>query len=292
MNITISICTRNRENNLKKCTKSIAKQEINFKSKIEVLIMDDGELSNEYMLDIKNILNRFEVHYHKKKNPGLYLSRLKSIELAKGDIILFLDDDVVLESDYINNALEVYEKHPCIAGVGGVDIILPRYSIFRTIYTSLFLYRSYNIGKLSITGLNSSMNQWINQKTIFKTEYFNGCNMSFKKGAIKNLPAVEFFNNYSLGEDLFISLYANKNGKLLVNPNMKVKHFQTSISRDKLENISKMKVINHYKMLPYLKSGKMKYILIYWTYLGMLLASLLKRDFKEVSGYLQGLKSI
>lgn len=291
MELTIAICTRNREDDLSKCVKSIAKQSIENKN-IEVLIVDDGNLKDQYISNIKDQLFNFEVNYHKKKSPGLYLSRLKSIEIAKGDIILFLDDDITLEESYIQYLLDTYEKYPDTAGVGGVDILLPKYSLLRTIYTTFFLYHSQKVGKLSITGLNSSMHKWINKKNVFYTEYLNGCNMSFRKSVINNLPEVGFFNNYSLGEDLFTSLYASNNSELLINPDMKVKHFQTQISRDKIENVAKMKVVNHYKMLPFLKTGKMKYIFIYWTYIGMMIASVLKRDFKELSGYWQGIKSI
>jgi len=292
MKLTISICTRNREDDLKKCINSLINQNIVDSSLIEILIVDDGDLSDNFLNLFKKLLNKFEFNYHKKLQAGLYQSRLKSIALAKGEILLFLDDDVVLKENYIQILLDTYKKNENIVGLGGVDIMLQKYSLFRNIYTTLFLYNSQNKGKLSLTGLNSSMNTWLLEKNIFKTEYLNGCNMSFKKEAIKNLPNIDFFSNYSLGEDLFISLFANTSGNLLINPKLRVEHFQTLISRDKMENVAKMKIINHYKMLPYLKTKNIKYFLIYWTYIGMILASFLKIDLLEFKGYLNGIKSI
>ncbi|RLA84534.1 MAG: glycosyltransferase family 2 protein [Epsilonproteobacteria bacterium] len=290
--LTISICTRNRENDLEKCLYSLSNQDISATNSIEVLIVDDGELTIDFLNISKKLLDKFEFNYYKKIQAGLYLSRIKSVELAKGAVILFLDDDVVLEKDYLKILLDTYEHNKDIVGLGGIDMLLPKYSFLRDIYTTLFLYNSQNIGKLSLTGLNSSMNRWQSQKNIFESEYLYGCNMSFRKDIITKLPSIEFFNNYSLGEDLFISLFANKYGKILVNPKLKVEHFQTPISRDKVENVSKMKVINHYKMLPYLNSSKVKYIFIYWTYTGMVLASLLKFNLKELKGYINGIKLI
>ena len=292
IDISITICTRNREKELLSCLYSISKQ--NIKEKIEVLIIDDGDLSKEFLNKSKKILKDFKLNYYKKNNneKGLFLSRLKAIKLVKGEIILFLDDDVVLNDDYIEVLIDTYQNNSDIIGVGGIDILLPKYSLLRNIYTFIFLYNSLKPGKLSITGLNSSMNMWINKKNIFETEYLNGCNMSFKKEVIKNLPYLKFFNNYSLGEDLFISMFANKGGKLVVNPKLKVKHFQTPIARDKKENVARMKIVNHFKLLKYLNKPKIKYFLIFWTYFGMIVASIVKLDIKELKGYFQGLKEL
>jgi len=292
IDISITICTRNREKELLSCLYSISKQ--NIKEKIEVLIIDDGDLSKEFLNKSKKILKNFKLNYYKKNNneKGLFLSRLKAIKLAKGEIILFLDDDVVLKDDYIEVLIDTYQNNSDIIGVGGIDILLPKYSLLRNIYTFTFLYNSLKPGKLSITGLNSSMNMWINKKNIFETEYLNGCNMSFKKEVIEDLPYLKFFNNYSLGEDLFLSIFASQKGKLIINPNLRVLHFQSPISRDKISNVAKMKIINHYKLLKYINKPKIKYILIYWTYLGMILASLLKFDLEETRGYICGLKDL
>ena len=42
--------------------------------------------------------------------------------MAEGDILLFLDDDVLLESDFLREMLAVYEHDPAVAGVSGIII--------------------------------------------------------------------------------------------------------------------------------------------------------------------------
>ncbi len=51
---------------------------------------------------------------------GLAAARNRAMEMAAGDIWLFLDDDVVLEPDYLAALLRAYAAHPEAAGISGV----------------------------------------------------------------------------------------------------------------------------------------------------------------------------
>ncbi len=289
MNLTIAICTRNRVKDLENLILSISKQSIKNRENIEVLIIDDGEIEDEKLKEFKKTLNGFNFIYYKKNSPGLFKSRIKAINLSKANKILFLDDDVVLDKDYLKILLETYKNFPKAAGVGGADYLLERYSLFRKLYSIIFLYHSNDKSKLSLSMMNSSMYLWQDEKKPFKSEFLDGCNMSFKKEALKNIPNQSYFETYSLGEDIFLSLWALKKGDLIVNPNLKVKHFKSKSSRDNTEKVAFMKVVNHYKLLRYSNKKGYKYITIWWTYLGYILASLLKRDFKEIKGYMKGI---
>jgi len=291
MDLTIAICTRNRINDLQKLILSLSKQE-KVDAKIELLIIDDGEIIEDKLNEFKKLCKDYDFFYYKKTSPGLFKSRLKAIELSKADKILFLDDDVTIDKNYIKVLLQTYEKFPKAAGIGGVDYLLKNYSLFRKIYSIIFLYNSNDKAKLSLSMMNSSMYLWQKEKKSFKSEFLDGCNMSFRKDAIKDIKEERYFENYSLGEDIFLSLWVKKKGDLIVNPALKVKHFKSPASRDKIEKVAFMKIINHYKLLKHSKRGKYKYITIWWTYAGYILASLLKRDFREIKGYLRGMACI
>ncbi len=290
MILTIAICTRNRPKELERCLYSVASQENIKKAFIEILIIDDGELSFKQLHKLKTICEDFHFSYHKKEKRGLFLSRLKAIELSKSDKILFLDDDTVIENGYIANLLKTYKEFENVSAVGGVDLNLPEYSFFRKLYATIFLYYSPDPSKLSLSMMNSSMYKWREEKEPFKSEYLDGCNMSFKKEALKDVEFQEYFNDYSLGEDIFFSLWAGRKGEVIVNPKMKVRHLKSPLSRDKTQSVAFMKVVNHYKLLKYSKRGKYKYITVYWTYIGYLLASLLKLNIEEIKGYTKGIK--
>ncbi len=63
---------------------------------------------------------QYEVIVEKGENPSE--NRNRGFEKAKGDIIIFLDDDAILETDYLKKVKEFFEKHPNIDVVGGPQL--------------------------------------------------------------------------------------------------------------------------------------------------------------------------
>src|SRR5258708_7249400 len=51
---------------------------------------------------------------------SLTAARNRGMGRAQGDIWLFLDDDVVLEANFLEELLAVYEQHPHVSGVSGI----------------------------------------------------------------------------------------------------------------------------------------------------------------------------
>lgn len=64
--------------------------------------------------------SEFHVLVVKGKNPSE--NRNKGASKARGEIIVFLDDDAVLEKDYLRNAEEFFERHKEIDIVGGPQL--------------------------------------------------------------------------------------------------------------------------------------------------------------------------
>ena len=63
---------------------------------------------------------------------------------TKADILIFLDDDVILEPDFIKELLKVYVQHPAVGGVSGVITNYPAPSLFRRIVRRLFWIGPFN----------------------------------------------------------------------------------------------------------------------------------------------------
>lgn len=94
----------------------------------EVLVIDDDETPEALITEMKTAFNERGVRlaYHKKDHSqirrGLSESKNWAIELAQREIIYFLDDDVVLETDYFSALLAEWEaRHGdnWLAGIGG-----------------------------------------------------------------------------------------------------------------------------------------------------------------------------
>lgn len=118
MNISIIIPTYNRYDDLSQTLESIFHQTTYPK---EILIIDDSENESISNLIIKES-SRFDnlgVDLKYFRNPhqkGLTIARNLGMKLAYGEIILFLDDDVILDRDSIIQIIKVYTQHPNVIG--------------------------------------------------------------------------------------------------------------------------------------------------------------------------------
>ncbi|GBG57983.1 glycosyl transferase [Sporomusaceae bacterium FL31] len=287
--ITVVICTRNRPRDLVRCIEAVIRQSY-VPDKFEILIVDDGELSNSFIDQLRDMIKHKAVfRYHKKEKPGLLLSRIKAVSIAKYEIILFLDDDVEVEGAYLNTLSKTYNNYPHVLGIGGIDSLMSTPRKVGLLFNYIFLYNSGDPGKLSITGYSGSMVLWKAQRSIFQTEFLSGCNMSFKKDALRNLQVLPWLVGYSLGEDVYISSVAAKNGNLLVNPDLKVKHHQSSISRDKIETVAFTEVKNHHCLLKLKHATTFQHLAHFWTVIGMIIMAIIKGNCLRLKGYLKGL---
>lgn len=287
--LTISICTRNRFSDLCRCVTSIAGQKLDGSFAVEVLIVDDGDLTGEQIDQLKSCFSsNIAFYYEKKRDHGLLLSRIKTVSLAHYDIILFLDDDVAFaDGSYLNQLIRTYRDHPDCSGVGGIDRSLGNSKI-TDFFARLILLNSGHVGKLSLSGYTGSMYLWHYFKGIFPTEFLHGCNMSFDRRAIRAVPSVAWLDSYSLGEDVFLSHIAATRGKLYINPALKVDHYHSPTARDKMEEVAFSEVVNHRYLLEYQKASPFQYLSQIWTVCGLLFISLIRHQ-EKVRGYLRGL---
>ena len=121
MLVSIVIPTYNRAEDLDKCLNSIIIQTILPK---EIIIVDDSnndEIENLIDQRIKefNEKNIILKYIRNEKERSIAIARNIGIENSKGNVILFLDSDVILEEDYIKEMLKVYKQKQNAIGVQG-----------------------------------------------------------------------------------------------------------------------------------------------------------------------------
>ena len=101
--ISIIIPTRNRKKILKKCLQALNKQSIN-NNKFEIIIIDDGSTQDiETMIKSLNLKPKLKYHYQKHSGPAK--SRNKGIKLAAGKYIIFIDDDIIVNEQFVEKHL-------------------------------------------------------------------------------------------------------------------------------------------------------------------------------------------
>jgi glycosyltransferase involved in cell wall biosynthesis/cytochrome c-type biogenesis protein CcmH/NrfG len=107
--ITIAIPTHKRPSYLREAIKSALQQ--NFDSSTyEILVVSDGHHS-----ETKAVINEFysnRMRFIQKEHSGAVDTRNRAIDEAKGDYILWLDDDDILEPTTLSTYLKTLSQHP------------------------------------------------------------------------------------------------------------------------------------------------------------------------------------
>lgn len=302
LHISAVFCTRNRAVELKRAVHStLAALPGHAEAELEILIVDDGQLSAAFMIELERHATAAGASFayiNKRQNAGLMRSRVAALQHARHELVLFLDDDVEVDPGYLSALIETYRAYPRATGVGGVDLLTAEAPCWRRWYERLIGFRSGHLGKLSAAGFGGGMDQWNFATAVFETEFLYGCNMSFKKAALTRLDCPEWFANYSLGEDLYISQIARCSGALLVQPKMRVRHYQSAMARDKVEQVFCSLVVNHYHLLRAANPSLYRYARFLSAIFGLLVMFLIKAvfdlfkrrpDMAKVRGSLRGL---
>jgi glycosyltransferase involved in cell wall biosynthesis len=125
--ISVIIPIYNAEKTLEKCLHAIFNSRYqNF----EVLVVDDGSKDNSL-----KIANSFPCNILKlKHNQGASVARNWGAKNTKGDILLFIDSDIVIKSDTLTQFVDSLKSYPAVFGIysqkPGVDGLLSLYQNF------------------------------------------------------------------------------------------------------------------------------------------------------------------
>lgn len=144
MKATIAICTYNRGEDLEEAINSCLTQDFDPKD-YEIIVVDNRSTDNTKEI-VSGYMDIFEpqIHYFHEDNLGLSYARNRAIKEAKGEYILFIDDDAIASKTWIKKIIEVFENDEKIGCVGGkiepiwkgeVPYWLPEK--YRTIYSIL-----------------------------------------------------------------------------------------------------------------------------------------------------------
>jgi glycosyltransferase involved in cell wall biosynthesis len=119
MQTTLSVitCSHNpREDYLKRVIEALKNQTLN-KQNWEYLLIDNA--SDDPLEKRVDLSWQPNARHVREKKLGLTQARLRGIREARGEILVFVDDDNVLEAEYLQLAVEVANKYPMIGAWGG-----------------------------------------------------------------------------------------------------------------------------------------------------------------------------
>jgi GT2 family glycosyltransferase len=115
--LTIAICTKDRTDNLARCLNSLLQLP---QSDLEILVIDNAPSDWQ----TKNLVTQLPgIKYICETKPGLDFARNKAITEAKGEILAFIDDDVVVDRNWLKGLQEAWRENPDALAFTG--LVLP-----------------------------------------------------------------------------------------------------------------------------------------------------------------------
>lgn len=120
MNITVAIPTLNRPWFALQTIREVLREKpAQLKS---ILVIDQTPRENipdEALHEFLNMDKTGLIQYVTRDKPGLTAARNDALQRCETEVLLFLDDDVLLPTGFVNFHLDAYLRHPEIIGLGG-----------------------------------------------------------------------------------------------------------------------------------------------------------------------------
>lgn len=111
MRLSVVIPTFNRADTLRECLQHLEQQSLR-PSEFEVVIVNDGGTDHTaQVVEEAKARGVLVVQYLEKKNQGQGIARNRGVEMAKGDVVLFIGDDIFPDKEMLARHMAVHEKY-------------------------------------------------------------------------------------------------------------------------------------------------------------------------------------
>lgn len=286
---SVIIPTRNRINDLVNALQSIEKQTI---KPDEIVIIDSSDIPMEQNKTFQHIRKTLSARFiYKHTNPGAAYQRNVGARLASGELFYFFDDDVILQTNFIEQMNKIFEQYPQFAGGMGTVSGIPekRNSFFRLLRILFLLQRDHSSGNFTWSGMPTHAYGL----HVFKPVHvLGGCCMAFRSHYLKKEFFDEKLGDYSFMEDCDLSFRVSRCAPLFYNPAAVLNHVQSPLNRDSIAKYRQRFIYNYSYLFfkNFYPNNKLKIIAYCWSIIGLFIEAILLRNKDYLKGYWRGLK--
>lgn len=124
--VSVIICSYNRARYIQWALESMDGQSL-AKDRFEVIVVDNNSTDNTADVCRAFIHQHptLDLTYATETNQGSSFARNHGASIAKGEMLVFMDDDAIAEHHFLERILAFFDQHPEAVGLGGR--IIPRY---------------------------------------------------------------------------------------------------------------------------------------------------------------------
>jgi succinoglycan biosynthesis protein ExoA len=289
--LSVIICTKDRPELLATCLESLRRQ---TRHPQEIVIVDASTTPSQDAADrLAGTMRGCRVALITSA-PGLPHQRNVGTRATTGSVVVYLDDDVILEPGYLAAVARTFEEDRTgqIGGVGGAQVPdpTPREGLLRRTACRLFLLDTYGRGVVKRSGRPDYA---FSPRSRMEVECLSGCNMAYRREVLDVLSFDERLGGYALGEDLQFSYRVSRRWKLVLTPEARLEHRHAGGGRPRRDEHQAMAVFNRYLFFrEHLARGPVDWIVYAWSSLGTMLLILREPRARGLRGALTGYRAI
>jgi GT2 family glycosyltransferase len=290
MKISVIIPTKNRHKDLQFALQSIFDQ---FLKPDEIILIDQSE----QMLD-DGIINDYNKLFGANANiqylydpsiKGLVHAKSVGVGIASGDLICFLEDDIVLERDYFKELIDGFNECNKMVGCCGIVTNPPFASQSYLFFHNLFHRGVFRDKRPSIFASYSK-----SQFNLIASNTISGGVSAWKSEVFEKIK-FDVLNGFHMIEDIEFStrvaeLYPNQ---LYINSKVRLVHNFSPSGRDAELQKQRRKAIEY--IMFYKKRSNKKFAIfnLCWLFFGLFISSIVisfkYRNFDAIQGLSGGL---
>lgn len=277
INYSIVIPTYGRNEFLKDCLRSIDTQTI---KPLAVYIIDNND-NLIFSKAVEEIVESFKsknikFSYHKGLINSGAVARNHGASLVKTKLVAFLDDDVVVDIDYYEKILEVFNNDSDIVGVQGLDWgFIESYETkidgnfigqFWLFIENLFEHSSMLKDKRSdVRPSLAVVNPIPNKEFYLESQWISTCAGVFKTSLFEKIEFPKHFVKYSWNEYVYFSynIYKKKLGTMIYTSQARYRNIPTDAGRVPLKELVYMAEVYDLYIFTDLFNGNLIEKLIY-----------------------------
>jgi glucosyl-dolichyl phosphate glucuronosyltransferase len=216
--ISVIIPTKNRADDLRRTLESLIVQ---TRRPDEIVVVDQSSVPSFEPASFPTTVT----YIYAPHISGAAVARNVAMDRATGDIWVFLDDDVILEPEYVQELLNAYL--PDVTGVSGIftNYTLPPLS--RRLFETVFVRGAFHDDRQSIYWHADDLRR----HGLQRVKQFTGAVMSFRAAALR---AVRFDSNLtggSLAEDVDLCARLPRGAVLAIAPKARLFHKRSAVGR-------------------------------------------------------------
>lgn len=258
LKVSVVVATYERGKMLFQVLRDLLQQDY---SNFEIVLVD--QTKTPYLVDdqkfLDGLISRRKVKYVRQETPSLPLARNTGIRNSQGEVIIFIDDDVRLEKDFVSSHAKNYGDSRVFAVAGKVNFPYP------VEFPDAQKCRDQNRDWWYLT---------------FQLEKYGeiagvvGCNMSFRKSLLEKIGGfdVNFLRDSNKEETDVWFRMKKLGGKMVFDPNAELLHLveQEGGTRTKRRDITLSSMFYRNQFYFFLKNlglaGVLKYSFLLYRY--------------------------